>query len=68
MSTTYTISNVYFSTKTDTNGTWHAEGATGTETTQDNGNIVLNITQHVTSGDCPISVDNIPYTVTITQP
>lgn len=68
MSTVYTIPNVYFSTKTDTEGSWSTEGATGSETTQDNGSITLNITQHVTIGDCPLSVDNVPYTVTITQP
>lgn len=68
MSTVYSINNVYFSTKTNTVGTWHVEGATGSETTQDNGSIVLDIVQHVTSGDSPISVDNVPYTVTITQP
>lgn len=68
MATVFTLTNVYFTTKTDTNGTWHAEGSTNTSTSQDDGSIVLNVTQHVTTGDCPISVDNIPYTVTITQP
>jgi len=68
VATVFTLSNVYFTTKTDTAGTWHAEGATPANTSYDDGSVVLNVTQHVTSGDCPLSVDNLPYTITITQP
>lgn len=60
--------HVFFTTKTDTNGAWNATGSNNENSTYDHVvELFLSIQQNVTTGDCPLSVDNVGYTVRIIQ-